>query len=174
MSTLHPILQQEIENIRLDFEKITAFANKLKVFENQIIGCRVNGESYCTFTHYHKNVYFPWGINWQTNIPINFESDRGHTNFEPSVSVYINCLSMFGEKAYTYARKSLTELENKISCYYYDSLNTTFYFSPEEAEEKLDLIVEWCTNVQKEVTAILAEARRAELLKELEKLEALQ
>lgn len=170
MSKLHPELEKELKRIKDEYVKVTEFAKKLPMFESVIIGDKLQGDSYCQLANNYNGVYFAWGINWYTNTPINFEYDTGHNYYRPSVSVYINCISMFGDKLYDDAVVSLKQLVKKIKCYYYDYSDSTFYFQPDEVEDGLNALTNWYKEFKEASNKILIEQRRKELQAELDRI----
>lgn len=170
MSKLHSDLEKELKRIKAEYVKVTEFAKKLPMFESTIIREKMIGDSYCQLATSYNGVHFNWGINWYTNTPINFEYDTGHTQYRPSVSVYINCISMFGDKLYNEAVASLNQLVKKINRYYYDHSNSTFYFQPEEVEDGLNALTNWYKEFKETSHKILIEQRRKELQAELDRI----
>jgi hypothetical protein len=114
-------------------------------------------------------MYFNWGINWGVNRPTNYPEDQ------PCeiglVNVYINCMSLFHDNLYSFAHSELDKTVGKIKCYFYDDLNSTFYFKPDEVEAGLDAIVEWYNSTKAQADLQLKEIKRKELERQLKELQ---
>ena len=166
---LHPVLQERLQKKEEHYQRVTAFAEKLPLFADTILGQEEDGSLFFELTPRYKGVYFGWGVNWYTNKPTNFPDERV---YEPGVvNVYINSCYLFDDKLYTLAEQSLGRLSSEIKCYFYDNLNSTFYFKPDEVEEGLDKIAEWYHEVKSESAAYLKEMKRKELQDQLKALE---
>lgn len=169
MTTLHPKLQIKLEVKIEEYQKVTEFAEKLPLFANDIIAREYTGEEFVELAHTYKDMRFNWGINWYCDRPTNYPE------YQPCeiglVSVYINCCSLFHEDMYAFAHTELEKTIGKIKCYFYDDLNSTFYFKADEVEAGLDAIVEWY-NATKVATEIqLKEIKRKKLEAELKALD---
>jgi len=169
MKELHPELQKQIEAKIEDYKKVTAFAKKLPVFAEEIINGAYTGDRYCQLKSHYKHVNFNWGIKWFCTRPLNYPED------EPCksglVSVYINCFNLFHEDMHTFALAELNKSRENIDSYFYDSSNSTFYFTPEQTEAGLDAIVEWHDKTRDETEAQIKETRRKRLEAELKALD---
>ena len=169
MTNLHPQLQKRLEAKIEEYQKVTTFAEKLPLFADQIISSEHTGESYCELAMYYNGVRFNWGINWTVRRPTNYPEDQ------PCeiglVNVYINCISLFHDDMYTFAYNELDKTVGKINCYFYDDLNSTFYFKPDEIEAGLDAIVQWYNSVKTQSDVYLKEIKRKELERQLKALE---
>jgi hypothetical protein len=166
---LHPVLQERLQKKEEHYKRVTAFAEKLPLFANDIIELTEDGEMFFKLASHYKGVYFAWGINWYVNKPSNFPDERV---YEPGVvNVYLNGHSLFGETLSDFAHQELGKVVTGIKCYFYDNLNSTFYFKPDEVEEGLDKIAEWYHNVKSESAVYLKELKRKELQDQLKALE---
>lgn len=169
MKELHPELQKRIEDKIEDYKKVTAFAKKLPVFAREIIDGEYTGGKYCQLRSQYKHVNFSWAIKWNFTRPLNYPED------EPCkiglVSVYINCFNFFHEDMYSFALAELNKSRENIDSYFYDSSNSTFYFTPEQTEAGLDAIVEWYDKTRDKTEAQLKETKRKRLEAELKALD---
>ncbi len=166
---LHPALQTRLKETKERYEQVTLFAEKLPMFADQIISSEHTGDSYCSLARHYKGMYFNWDINWGAHRPTNYPEDQ------PCeiglVNVYINCMSLFHDDLYSFARSELDKVVGKIKYYFYDDLNSTFYFKPDEVEAGLDAIVEWYNSTKAYADAQLKEIKRKELKRQLKELQ---
>lgn len=169
MQKLHPTLQNRLEETRKRYKQVTLFAEKLPVFAEQIISSEYTGDEYCSLARYYKGMYFNWDINWRVHRPANYPENQ------PCeiglVDVYINCMSLFHDDVHAFAHSELDKTVGKIKCYFYDDLNSTFYFTPDEVEAGLDAIVEWYNSTKAQVEIVLKEIKRKELERQLKELQ---
>jgi hypothetical protein len=169
MKEIHPELQERIK-IKLEaYQKVTAFAQKLPLFEKQIIQDEQTGDTFFKVASGYKGVYFSWGINWHCGRPPNYPEN------EPCelglIGVYLNRFDLFDEDMYEFASKELKDKCKNIKYYFYDISNSTLYFKPEEVEGGLDAIVEWYTKTKSETDSKLKEIKRNKLEAELRALD---
>lgn len=166
---LHPTLQNRLKATKERYQKVTEFAELLPMFADQIISSEYDGDGYCSLARNYKGMYFNWDINWSVHRPTNYPENQ------PCeiglVNVYINCMSLFHDDVYAFARSELDKTVGKIKCYFYDDLNNTFYFTPDEVEAGLDAIVEWYNSTKAQVESLLKELKRKELERQLKELQ---
>jgi hypothetical protein len=165
---MHPKLQARLDEKEATYKKVTAFAELLPMFESEIIYREYTGDRYHDLGTGYKGVYFAWGINYSIHEPTNYE---GLYDGTPTVSVYCNCISMFGNDLYSYANKKMHEAMQNVPMFHNDILNSTFYFELHQIENGLDAIVAWYNEVKAEGDIILKQKRKEELERQLKELE---
>lgn len=165
---IHPVLADKLKKQKAIYEKVTKFAELLPLFSNRIIEDELTGEEYAKLDYKFGKLPLSWNINWYTNTPTNYPQEK-HTEIG-FVNVYINTHSLFGDKLASFASQELGKVIPSISVHFYDRLNSTFYFLPDEAEEGLKKLEQWYVETKDKCDAYLKEQRKIELQKELEKL----
>lgn len=162
---IHPELQADLANKVKEYKNCTEFAALIPLFIKRILRDKVEGVKYVKLANEYKETYFDWGINWQTNKAFNHPEElpmpRG------LITVYINCMSMFVEDAYTETNSSINKLATEVECYYYDNFNSSFYFLPEQLEAGLDKINDWYVTTKGSIDDILKQKKIARLQAEL-------
>jgi hypothetical protein len=162
---ISPELQEKLVSKVKNYKACTEFSKLLYLFKSTIIREGITGECYYTLADRYKQTYFAWGINWQVtkgvNHPENLPMPRGLIN------VYINCFSMFGDEVYNETNASINELAKVVNCYYYDELNSSFYFLPEQLENGLKFINDWYVKTKGSIEGILKQKKIAKLQAEL-------
>lgn len=169
MKDIHPKLVKKLENIENEYQQVTAFSKLLPLFADRIIDCEFTGDRYCQLADRYKQTPFNWGINWTLTKPTNFPEDEEY--HEGLLNVYINCVSLFHEDIYHFAQKELWEAMKDVQCYYTDTLNSTFYFKPDEIEVGLEALNNWYNQVKAKSTDYLKEQTRKRLQAELQELD---
>jgi hypothetical protein len=165
---IHPDLQSKLEEQKEIYEKVTAFAELLPMFSKTIISNELSGDGYCELTKKYGQIYLDWGVNWIVCTPHNYPEEKSpHPGL---VNVYINCMSLFGDKLYHFARGELAMALPGITVHFYDSLNSTFYFLPEEVEDGLKKINDWYVSTKHRVDAEIKKMKKAELERQLKEL----
>jgi hypothetical protein len=74
---------------------------------------------------------------------------------------------MFGDDVYSETNASVDKLAKEIDCYYYDYLNSSFYFLPEQLEAGLDKINDWYVTTKGSIESILKQKKIEKLQAEL-------
>jgi hypothetical protein len=166
---MHEKLKNKLNSYKKKLMAVDEFAKLLPLFENKIISEELVADQYCKLGDRHKNMYFHWDINWCPNRPINLPKEV--TEHEKTVCVYINCLTIFHDDLYYYAQDKLFDRMRTVPCYWFDTLNTTFYFLPEQVETGLNALVEWYGDVREHSDEFLKKKKKEELLQALEELE---
>lgn len=165
---IHQTLLDKLARTKKQYEKVTAFAKLLPMFEKQIIEGELTPERYCKLSDRHGKLYCAWGINWYTNTPTNYpKEEHSEVGF---VNVYINCHSLFGDQCYTFGHIELGKILSDIKVHFFDSSNTAFYFLPEEAEDGLNKLEAWSVETHSKCDAYLKQKRKAELERQLKEL----
>lgn len=165
---IHPTLKKKLDEKKKKYMKVSAFAELLPMFANRIIDNEYTGEYYNKFQDYYGKLPLAWGVNWYTNTPTNYPTE---THKEVGfVNVYINTYSLFGSELSNYASLELSEAIREIRCHFFDYLNTTFYFLPDEAEAGLKRLEQWYVETKSKTDAELRRQRKAALERELESL----
>jgi len=161
-------LVEKLDAMKAKYEKVTAFADLLPLFQSRIIADELTGESYARLSDYAGRLYCAWGVNWQTSTPTNYPQEKhSQVGF---VNVYINSYSLFGDKLYEFASQKLGEVLPSIEVHFYDALNSNFYFLPHEAEAGLKKLEAWYLDTKAQCDAQLKKMRVEELQRELEAL----
>jgi hypothetical protein len=164
VSGIHPELQTTLVNKAKEYKNCTDFAALIPLFSKQILMGKVEGNKYCQLDYTYKETYFAWGINWQTNKAVNHPKElpmpRGLIN------IYINCMNMFGDAVYKETNASINKLATEVECYY-DDLNSSFYFLPEQLEAGLDKINDWYVMTKGSIEGILKQKKIEKLQAEL-------
>jgi len=140
----------------------------LPLFSEEIIAREYTDESYCKLADRFGKLYCPWGINWSTNTPTNYPTEK-HSQIG-FVNVYINNVSLFNDDCYQFACVELGKILPEIQVHFYDSLNTNFYFLPHEAEAGLKRLEQWFIETYAKSAEYRKQKRKEELQRELEKL----
>ena len=161
-------LETRLANKRKKYEQVTKLVELLPMFKDRIISNEITGDRFEELASHYKGVYFAWGINLGVNEPTNYE---GEYKDQLHVSVYCNCISMFGEDLYNYANRTMHEAMQNVPMFHNDILNSTFYFEPHQVENGLDAIVAWYNEVKAKGDAILKQKRKEELERQLKELE---
>lgn len=165
---LNEKLSEKLAAKKTKYEKVTAFAALLPLFQDRIISEELTGESYAKLSDHAGKLYCAWGVNWRTHTPTNYpEETHSQVGF---VNVYINTYALFGDKLSSFASKKLGEVLPSIEVHFYDALNSTFYFLPHEAEAGLKKLEEWYLDTKTQCDAQLKKMRVQELRRELENL----
>lgn len=167
---MHPSLKTKLLNYNKKLLEVDKFAKLLPLFADQIISEELVGDEYCQLSNRHANLYFPWGINWIITRPTNLPKEV--TEHEKTVGVYINCYTLFPDELYYHAHDKLRDRMQTVPCYWFDALNTTFYFLPEQVETGLNALLEWYNDVKQSANEFLKNKKRQELLEQLQKLES--
>lgn len=162
---IHPELQKKLVSTVKEYKDCTEFAALIPLFAKQIIESEVTGEGYLRLADRYKQTYFAWGINWQTNKGINHPKELSMPR--GLINIYINSLSMFGDEVCYETNASLHQLAKVVDCYYYDGLNSSFYFLPEQIEAGLELINDWYVKTKGSIDGILKQKKIAKLQAEL-------
>lgn len=161
-------LETRLANKRKKYEKVTKLVELLPMFKDRIISNEITGDRFEELASHYKGVYFAWGINLGVNEPTNYE---GEYKDQLHVSVYCNCISMFGEDLYNYANRTMHEAMQNVPMFHNDAMNSTFYFEPHQVENGLDTIVAWYNEVKAKGDAILKQKRKEELERQLKELD---
>lgn len=162
------VLEKRLADKRKKYEKVTKLVELLPMFKDRIISNEITGDRFEELASHYKGVYFAWGINLGVNEPTNYEGDyKGQLH----VSVYCNCISMFGEDLYNYANRTMHEAMKNVPMFHNDAMNSTFYFEPHQVEHGLDTIVTWYNEVKAKGDIILKQKRKEELERQLKELE---
>jgi hypothetical protein len=74
---------------------------------------------------------------------------------------------MFGDAVYEETNASINKLATEIECYYYDDLNSSVYFLPDQLEAGLDKINDWYVETKGSIEGILKQKKIARLQAEL-------
>lgn len=158
-------LIEKLAAMKAKYEKVTAFAALLPLFQGRIISEELTGESFAKLSDYAGKLYCEWGVNWYTNTPTNYcQEKHSQVGF---VNVYINSYALFGDKLSSFASRKLAEVLPSIEVHFYDALNSTFYFLPHEAEAGLRKLEEWYLDTKTQCDAQLKKMRVEELQREL-------
>jgi hypothetical protein len=165
---IHPKLVEKLKQTRIKYAKVSAIAERIPLFAENIINNEIDGDSYCRLADRFGQLYCAWGINWQTYRPLNYPEARGFPG--AYVVVYINAMALFPEDCYHFATTELGKILPLIKVDYYDNLNSTFYFLPEEVDEGLQKLEAWYIQTQSQCAEYRKTQRKAELLRELEDL----
>lgn len=165
---IHPTLQEKLLKTKEDYIKVTAFAELLPMYSTEILRNEAKGDRFFQLSSYHKKIYAAWGINWYTNVPNNYPAKT--SEHEGFVNIYINCMSLFGDELYGFAHETLADALCGIKVHFYDRMNSTFYFLPEEAEEGLDKLNDWYISTKEKTDSYLKQIRKEKLQSELDKL----
>lgn len=161
-------LETKLANKRKKYEKVTKLVELLPMFKDRIISNEITGDRFEELASHYKGVYFAWGVNLGVNEPTNYEAEyKGQLH----VSVYCNCISMFGEDLYNYANRTMHEAMKDVPMFHNDAMNSTFYFEPHQVEYGLDAIVAWYNEVKAKGDIILKQKRKEELERQLKELE---
>lgn len=166
--SIHPTLQTRLQTTRLKYEKVTAFAELLPLFADGIIAKEYTGDVYHALTNRYKDMYFQWDISWWVNRPTNFPDSRAYES--GVVCIYVNNYSMFNDALYSFSNERLYAAMKDVPCYFYDGLNSTWYFKPDELENGLEALNAWYNATKAEGASHLKEMKRKQLQAELEKL----
>lgn len=166
---LHPKLVEKLDATRANYEKVTVFAELMPLFGNEIIEGEHTGETYFKLKDRFGKMYFAWGINWLTNTPTNYPTEKhSQVGF---VNVYINAITLFGDDCHHFAHEELGKALPEIQVHFYDNLNSTFYFLPHEAEAGLKRLEQWYLQTKSKCDDYLKTKRKEALQRELEALQ---
>lgn len=171
MAALMPKLQKKLDATEKLYHELQEFAETLPMFADEIINGELTPDKYCRLGYKYKDMYLDWGINWTPCQPTNY--DLQYHN-EKTVSVYLNCSSLFNDHVYDFARIELDKCINGISFFHYDHLNSTVYFEPHQVEEGLEAIYQWYLFVKQQAGNIFNQKRIEELERELNLLKGTQ
>jgi hypothetical protein len=162
---IHPELQAAIAKKAKQYKNCTEFSALIPLFSKEIIGSQFEGNECFRLSDRYKETYFAWGINWQVNKAVNHPKELPMP--QGLVSVYINCFSMFDEDVYSETNASVNKLATDVECYYYDDLNSSFYFLPEQLEAGLEKINDWYVTTKGSIEGILRQKKIAKLQAEI-------
>lgn len=167
---MHPRLQLKLASYEQKLQEVDAFAKRLPLFAEQIIANELSPDCYQSFAHRYKNLPLSWGVNWYVNRPTNLPDEvQDHPS---TVNVYINCMSLFHDDVYHMVRTELEERMQTIACYWYDDLNSTWYFLPEQAEHGLNVLSSWYNDMKTQESKMINDLKIKALKKQLEELES--
>lgn len=165
---IHPELAKKLDEKKAEYEKVTAFAALLPLFEKEIIANELKADRYCRITDRRGQLHFAWGVNWQISAPTNYPAEtHAEVGF---VSVYINTISIFGEDCASFAHTELAKALPSIGVHFYDSWNSHFYFLPSEAEAGLNRLEAWYLETKSKCDAYLKQKRKEDLERQLKEL----
>jgi hypothetical protein len=170
-SEIHPELLEKLNDAEQRYKKATALATRLPLFASRIITNEFTGNDYCTLSDRYKALPLSWGICWNPHSELTNRKQPLKPEERGVVQVYINCYSLFPDECYAAAQGSLAELITSIKVFYFDFMNTNFYFKPEEVEAGLEALNDWYVTMRGRVSEIQQAKRKTELLAELAKLE---
>ena len=146
------------------------YAEELPIFADYILKNRiVKSDNYTKFWERYKDIYLDWWIN---RYRVNSETNATITNYykwaynEIIWNIYCNTLSLYD----SYEKFWLEELWNLDCVFFFDSTNSTFYIKDNWITEFLEKLNEWYLNAKQEVIKLKTKKRKAELEKELDKL----
>lgn len=169
LSKLHILLAEEMEAQYKNYLEVTAFAKMFHQYSHIIVSRAFTADMYCNFADQYKTLPLAWGICWNPHMPTNYPYDKmQHKGY---VSVYINCMSLFGDNFYHPAIEELAFVKNSIRCFYYDNMNSTFYFLPEELPDGLEKLHDWYVATKAKIEPYLKQKKKEELEKQLKALE---
>lgn len=168
MTKLIPELQKKLDEQKALYVEVQKFAEIVPMFKDEIIRHEYTSDRYCKFTERYKDMYFAWGICWSVHEPTNYEGEYNGTG---TVSVYVNCLTLFHDDLYNFATTELFKTMQHVPMFHNDVLNSTFYFEPHQVEHGLDMIVSWYNRVKAEGDKILKQKTYEKLKRQLEELE---
>jgi hypothetical protein len=166
---LHTKLAERLEKDIDTYRKVTSFANLLPLFEKEIIEKLYTGEQFAKLSNYYKGLSLSWGINWRVLKPTNYPESKVYES--GTVEVYVNVMSLFNTyNIYDTVKCSLYEHMKNVPCYFFDNMNSTYYFKPNEIEVGLDALNDWYNKVKTEVEELRTMYRVKLLEEELAKL----
>jgi hypothetical protein len=168
MNKMHPKLQQELTDKAVTYHKVSEFARLLPLFEGKIISEKLTGDEYCELGDQYKSIPLAWGINWCTNTPTNYPYPK--CEYCGLVDVYISTTHLFSSELRSFASTELGLILPDITVHFYDALNTTFYFLPEEVEEGLEKLNNWYVKTKEKQNVYLRAQKKKELEDQLKKL----
>ena len=105
---IHPKLAEKLKEKKKEYEKVTAFAEKLPLYADKIISNEYTGLSYITLSQRYKTLPLAWGINWTLSKPTNYYHDSFQSGL---VCVYVNTYSLFDDLS----SETSTELTKEFS-----------------------------------------------------------
>ena len=171
MNKMHPKLQQELTDKAITYHKVSDFVRLLPLFEEIIIRHELTGDEYCNLADHYKSIPLDWGINWYTNTPCNYPYPKH--SYSGLIKVYISTTRLFTPKLGSFALAELELTLPDIKVHFYDALNTTFYFLPEEVEEGLEKLNNWYVKTKEKQNVYLRAQKKKELEDQLKKLNEL-
>lgn len=168
---MHPKLEAKLQKTHQHLLAVEEFAKALPLFADEIIDNEYTMDEFASIKSWYKKTYFNWGINWYPNRPTNLP-DEVDFDISGTVSVYVNCLSMFHDDLYQIVGRELRERMQTVACYWYDDLNSTWYFLPEQAEHGLDVLNQWYTDMKAKQSEMINDIKIKALKKQIEELES--
>lgn len=165
---IHPKLTEKLKEKKKEYELVTAFAEKLPLYADEIIFSEYDGLSYVQLAYRYKTLSLDWGINWTLYKPTNYYHDSFQSGL---ISVYVNSYSLFGDISSEVDTELTKEFSNSDNIYFIDWLNSTFYVTPEQLEEFLERLHNWYVLCKSKADTIHKEQKVKELRKQLEQLE---
>lgn len=130
----------ELKELKEKMIKAEAWAKKMPLFSENILEKKITGEeNFLTYTKQFRDVYFQWGVNRNY-----YDDRRTITNYRGIVSghfweCYINTYNLFDE----HIDNGLSDIENEIPLFFFDSMNSTFYATDKQIEKLLETLNEW-------------------------------
>lgn len=156
---MHPLLQTKLDNLTTTYKKRSLLMYELPEFASVIAGHYNENEVFSgSLGSNYKGMYFAWGLQYYEyfgntgRVPTNFQGS--FTEEKGLICVYINNLTLFDEDCYSFSHQELGKIVQSINCFYYDDMNTTFYFEPKELMAGLDVLVSWYNQVRVKTDSI--------------------
>lgn len=158
--------RKELEELKIKMELAEEFAKQLPIFEKEIISNKLNSSFKGKIAEKYKTMRLNWGIERRF-----YDTAENITNFRNEteiinrylLSIYINTLNLYA----SHDKYSLKEAM-KDSYFYFDELNTTFYFEESQIEKGLELLHNWYLEAKEKAIKDKIEHEKAELLKKLD------
>jgi hypothetical protein len=165
---LIPEYEKKLKEFKEKLIKAQQFAKKLPCFSDFIIKNIITESPYNQFGFQYKTLKLDWQLTrneYDTKTGRTIPNKEGEYGPIKLTRIYINAISLFG-----YGTTIQAPLN--IECYFFDSVNSTYYITDKELEYVLNSLVKWhkdsiVQNKKDQQLKKLKEAeKRLQLLKE--------
>jgi hypothetical protein len=136
---LIPEYEKKLKEFKEKLIKAQQFAEKLPCFSDFIIKNIITESPYNQFGFQYKKLIFNWQptrSEYQSKTSSNITNKEGEYGPIMLTKIYINTISLFGYS-------TTVKAPSNIECYFFDSINSTYYATDKELEYVLDSLVEW-------------------------------
>lgn len=161
---------EELERLKIRMSEAEEFAEKLPIFEKQIIDNKYTGnEDFIRFGDKYKDIQLNIGRGfYKSGTSRNITNYHGKTYAKFLFCIDINFYSLFGCHNYNF---NLENVVKNISVFFFDKFNSTFYATDEQIIFLLEALNDWYITAKKENSILLRDKKKKEAKKQLEEAE---
>lgn len=168
MKQLLPEYKKELADLKTKMLEAQEFAEKFPVWQDMILSRKLTRSFTGKITDKHKEIRLDWGVNrWFYRERENITNYKGVLEPQYLWNIYINQINLFGNP---YQDTCLCDIPKNVDLFFFDSLNNTFYATDDQIIPLLDALSEWYVGARAVNDEARKEAKKADLLKQLERL----